>query len=100
LALWLAGRSRATATTNCTGSAAKFGVVPATVSNVATRFVDERLDGLLAEPCPGGPRSISDEQIEAVIVATLERTRRTPRLGPFRAGATADAGHARVAHHD
>ena len=29
---------------------------------------------LLDEPRPGGPRSISDEQIEQVLVATLERT--------------------------
>jgi transposase len=53
--------------------AARFGVVPATVSKWRRRFVDKRLDGLLDEPRPGGPRSISDEQIEAVIVATLER---------------------------
>jgi hypothetical protein len=36
--------------------------------------VAERLAGLLDEPRPGGPRTIGDEQIEAVIVATLERT--------------------------
>ena len=56
--------------------AAKLGVVPATVSKWRRRFVDKRLDGLLDEPRPGGPRSITDEQIEAVVVATLERTPR------------------------
>jgi transposase len=54
--------------------AAKLGVVPATVGKWRRRFVDKRLDGLLDEPRPGGPRSITDEQIEAVVVATLERT--------------------------
>jgi transposase len=32
------------------------------------------LDGLLDEPRPGAPRKITDEQVEAVVVATLERT--------------------------
>jgi transposase len=54
--------------------AAKLGVAPATVSKWRRRFVDNRLEGLLDEPRPGGPRRITDEQIEAVIVATLERT--------------------------
>jgi transposase len=54
--------------------AARLEVVPATVGKWRRRFVDRRLDGLLDEPRPGGPRSVSDEQVEAVIVATLERT--------------------------
>ena len=40
------------------------------------RFVRERLDGLYDEPRPGAPRQISDEQIEQVIVRTLEDTPR------------------------
>ncbi|HEX2402200.1 MAG TPA: IS630 family transposase, partial [Mycobacterium sp.] len=54
--------------------AARLEVVPATVGKWRRRFVDRRLDGLLDEQRPGGPRSVSDEQVGAVIVATLERT--------------------------
>ena len=34
----------------------------------------ERLEGLSDEPRPGAPRTITDEQVEAVVVATLEQT--------------------------
>ena len=54
--------------------AAKLAVVPGTVGKWRRRFVAQRLDGLWDEPRPGGPRTIGDERIEAVIVATLERT--------------------------
>jgi transposase len=40
------------------------------------RFIRERLDGLYDEPRPGAPRRISDDQIERVIVRTLEETPR------------------------
>ena len=41
-----------------------------------TRFVAQRLEGLLEEPRPGRPRTVVDEQVEAVITATLESTPR------------------------
>jgi transposase len=39
-----------------------------------TRFIATRLEGLYDEPRVGGPRTISDAQVEAVIVTTLETT--------------------------
>ena len=53
--------------------AAEVGVWPQTVCKWRQRFVEDRLDGLADEPRPGAPRTIVDEQIEQVLVATLER---------------------------
>jgi len=48
-------------------------VWPQTVGIWRRRFAESRLDGLADEPRPGAPRRISDEAVEDVIVATLER---------------------------
>jgi transposase len=56
--------------------ARRLHVTPATVSKWRGRFVRQRLDGLYDEPRPGAKRTITDEQVEAVIVRTLETTPR------------------------
>jgi transposase len=53
--------------------AADVGVWPQTVGVWRRRFLESRLDGLADEPRPGAPRTITDEAVEDVIVATLER---------------------------
>jgi transposase len=55
-----------------TAVAAQVGVSVPTVRRWRGRFAEQRLDGLLDESRPGQPRKISDEQVEAVIVKTLE----------------------------
>jgi transposase len=53
--------------------AAELGVSRDMVSKWRSRFLRDRLEGLTDEPRPGRPRTISDEQVEAVITATLEQ---------------------------
>jgi transposase len=55
-----------------TAVAKRVGVSLPTVRRWRGRFAERRLDGLLDEPRPGRPREISDEQVENVIVKTLE----------------------------
>src|SRR3954464_12850848 len=54
--------------------AKRLGVSRPTVTKWRSRFAKHRLDGLLDEPRPGRPRTITDEQVEQVIVKTLEST--------------------------
>jgi len=54
--------------------AQRLGVSRMTVGKWRARFVADRLDGLLDEPRPGRPRTVADEQVEAVITRTLETT--------------------------
>src|SRR6516162_9233821 len=41
-----------------------------------SRFLKQRLEGLYDEPRPGAPRKVSDEQVESVVIQTLESTPR------------------------
>jgi transposase len=57
-----------------TDVAAACGVSAPTVGKWRRRFCELRLDGLVDEPRPGRPRTISVEQVEQVVVETLEST--------------------------
>ena len=50
----------------------KVGCNQATVGKWRKRFIERGLDGLLDDPRPGAPRTITDDDVEAVIVRTLE----------------------------
>src|SRR6476659_3411456 len=54
--------------------AAQLGVSAQMVGKWRARFVEARLDGLADDPRPGRPASITAEQVEDVVVATLEST--------------------------
>lgn len=56
--------------------ARRLHVTPATVCKWRGRFVQQRVDGLYDEPRPGARRTITDEQVEQVIMRTLETTPR------------------------
>jgi len=52
--------------------ARRLGLSKATVGKWRSRFVENRLDGLLDEPRPGAPRKISDAKVERVVTLALE----------------------------
>ena len=55
-----------------TAVAKDLGLNRVTVAKWRSRFLEQRLDGLLDEPRPGAPRTITDTDVESVITATLE----------------------------
>jgi transposase len=65
--------------------AAREGVHQVTVGKWRARFVEKRLDGLHDKPRPGAPRTISDADVERVLVKTLEESPREDAA--LRAGA-------------
>ena len=52
--------------------AQRLGIKRSTAATWRGRFAERGLAGLLDEPRPGRPRTVSDEQVEAVITRTLE----------------------------
>jgi transposase len=57
--------------------AARLGVCAATVGTWRNRFVARRLDGLVDEPRPGAPRTVTDADVERVVTRTLETKPKT-----------------------
>jgi len=54
--------------------ATRLGISKPTVTKWRSRFVARRLEGLADEPRPGAARTITDGQVEQVLVTTLETT--------------------------
>ncbi|MGW7327080.1 IS630 family transposase [Streptomyces sp. NPDC054840] len=52
----------------------ELGIWPQTVGKWRRRFLERRMEGLVDEPRPGAPRKITDDRVEEVVVATLERS--------------------------
>ena len=59
---------------NNTEIAERLGIARQLGAKWRNRFAEHRLDGLTDEPRPGRPRTITDEQVDAVITKTLEST--------------------------
>src|SRR5215204_2733414 len=54
--------------------ARRYRTTDATVGKWRQRFIDRRLEGIYDEPRAGAPRTIADEDVEALMVKTLETT--------------------------
>jgi transposase len=61
---------------NNTEIARELGIDVSSARKWRSRFAAHGLDGLVDEPRPGRPRTIGDEQVEEVIIKTLETTPR------------------------
>jgi transposase len=59
---------------NNTEIAERLGIDRGMATKWRSRFAERRLDGLVDEPRPGRPRTVTDAQVEEVIVRTLEST--------------------------
>lgn len=56
--------------------AGKLRCSPGMVGKWRARFLETRLEGLYDEPRPGAPRKVGDDQVEQVVIQTLESTPR------------------------
>jgi transposase len=56
--------------------AQELGVTKQMVGKWRARFCERRVDGLLDEPRPGAPRTITDTDVERILALTLESTPR------------------------
>ncbi|MFJ9542112.1 helix-turn-helix domain-containing protein, partial [Streptomyces sp. NPDC101225] len=61
--------------------AARFGSTPHAVGRWRARFVEHRIAGLGDMPRSGGPGTVTDEQVAAVVSGRWRARRRTPRTG-------------------
>ena len=52
--------------------AEQLGISRSTVTKSRNHFGEARLEGVMDEPRPGRPRTLSDEQIEQIVITTLE----------------------------
>jgi transposase len=54
--------------------AEQLGISRPTVTKWRNRFAEHGLEGLIDEPRPGRPRTVTDEQVESIVTTTLEST--------------------------
>lgn len=52
--------------------AQRLGISRPTVGKWRSRFLEQRLDGLVDDPRPGRPATVTVEQVEDIVVTTLE----------------------------